>query len=122
MLTYLANNLPNDLIYKIAINHRSKKMVTLISMKDNCAYGYRCIKNGILNEDIKNINILPPLCAYGVILYLAKTNRKDQLVQASMNIGILKKRKFFVFLVVNYIPIESLLIKYFFEVGRNEKN
>lgn len=113
MFTYFINNLPNDLIYKIVDKYRSKKMIALVPMKDN--YVYPCIENGLSScEYIKNISMLPPQHACEIITYLAKTEKKYLLIQASMNINMARKRSFLFFLIDYHIPIEPLLTKYFF--------
>lgn len=112
---HLINSLPNDLIYKIAIDLRPKKCFRLVPIEDK--YIYPCIENNLLScEYIENISTLKPRNLYKTITYLAKTERKDLLIQVSMNIDKFKKRSIFLYMVFYNIPIEPFLDKHFFQL------
>lgn len=104
--------MPNDLIYKIAVDHKPRKIITLMSMEDEYE-AYHFLKKSLLYKYIKNINELEIHHAYEVILYLIKNNKRDLLLQVSMNLDEFIRKQLFLFDNYAY-PYRTLAYEIFY--------
>lgn len=108
-------NLCNDLIYKIAVDSKSRKFVSHIfkATKEQPACSH--IQNGILKDYVTKINSLSFLHVYRIVLRLEAMERRDLLLQIKNTLNALTKKRILLYILRKNTFIRPILSECLFQ-------